>query len=81
MGVVNMIWLRTRLGQMFVAVAAFFALLAGAFLRGRRHERAQRDLDDMSNAYDRENMRNEIERDIDRGGSAADRLRSDWRRD
>ena len=63
-------------------LAGLGALIAALFLgryTGGRDARAKRDADDMTDAYDRERTRNEIDRNS-ATGDARDRLRKDWQR-
>ena len=64
-------------------VAGIGAIIAALFLgryTGGRDAKAKRDADDMTDAYDRERTRNEIDRNS-ATGDARDRLRDKWRRD
>ena len=68
------------IGGILAGLGALIAALALGRYTGGRDARARRDAEDMTDAYDRERTRNEIERNS-ATGDARDRLRKSWRRD
>ena len=68
------------LGGIIGGIGAIIAALVLGRWQGGRDAKAKRDADDMTDAYNRERTRNEIDRNTS-GPDARDRLRDKWRRD
>ena len=72
--------LRSRAaGWLAAAAAALLALLA-AYAAGRRDGRAITKYHDLRRAARAREVRDAVERDVDRAGDPAGELRRDWRR-
>jgi len=67
------------IGPIGAGLAALAALLV-AYFRGRSSANAERDAEEMQNAYQHERLRDEIDNRND-GSDARDRLRDEWGRD
>jgi hypothetical protein len=73
------LWARVQ-GWM-VALAAGVAILASAYLAGRRGAQAGAAVDNLEAALSRRETRDEVDRGVARDPGAAERLRRDWSRD
>ena len=77
-GVLGAAW--GRVAGWLAAAGAALALLAAAYAAGRRDGRALSETDMLRRAARAREMRDEVERDVDRTGDPGDELRRDWRR-
>lgn len=70
-----------RLQGWMVALAAGVAVVAGAWLAGRRSAQQGAMAQGMAAALRRREVRDEVDRDVSGDPGAAGRLRRDWTRD
>ena len=77
-GVLGAAW--GRVAGWLAAAGAALALLAAAYAAGRRDGRSLTETDMLRRAARAREMRDEVERDVDRAGDPAGELRRDWRR-
>lgn len=79
MTILAAVW--ARLQGWMVALAAGVAIVAGAYLAGRRAAEDRAKADGMDAALRRREVRDAVDRDVARDAGAADRLRRGWSRD
>lgn len=77
-GVLGTAW--ARVAAWLAAAGAAVALLAAAYAAGRRDGRSLSETDMLRRAARAREMRDEVERDVDRAGDPDGELRRDWRR-
>ena len=70
----------SRVAGWAAAAGAAAALLLGAYLSGRRDARAASRTQTLERAARAREVRDEVDRAVDRLGDPADELRRDWRR-
>jgi hypothetical protein len=71
---------RARLGAWLAAAGAVLAALLAAYAAGRRDGRALSETEHMRRALGAREVRDAVERDLDRAGDADGELRRDWTR-
>ena len=77
-GLLGVAW--SRAAAWLAAAGAALAVLAAAYAAGRRDGRDLSETEILERAARAREIRDAVERDLDRGGDAAGELRRDWRR-
>jgi hypothetical protein len=72
--------LTARAWTWLAAIGAALAVVAGAFLKGRRDATRDARLRQAEQAAEQRTTRDEIDRDVERHDDPAGELRRDWRR-
>jgi hypothetical protein len=70
----------SRAAGWIATAGAALAVLAAAYAAGRRDGRALSDTEALQRAARAREMRDEVDRDVDRAADPAGELRRDWRR-
>ncbi|MBR0653241.1 hypothetical protein GXW78_26550 [Roseomonas terrae] len=70
----------SRAGGWIAAAGAALAMLLAAYLTGRRDGQAASRMQTLERAARAREVRDEVDRAVDRSGDADDELRRDWRR-
>ncbi|WP_137125101.1 hypothetical protein [Roseomonas sp. HF4] len=71
---------RSRLGGWLAAAGAVLAALLTAYAAGRRDGRSLSETERLARALRAREVRDAVERDLDRSGDADGELHRDWRR-